>query len=668
MSQGASHHCPRCGDSLANQAIDGLCPRCLAAINFATDTLAPEGWSETQVEPLAAAKVAEHFPNLEVIELLGRGGMGVVYKARQRALGRLVALKLMAPECAAEPKFAERFVQEAQALAALNHPNIVTIHDFGQAGSFYYVLMEFVDGVNLRQAMTAGRFTPEQALVMVPPICEALQYAHDHKIVHRDIKPENLLLDKQGRVKIADFGIAKILGRESSDLGVVESQPAGTPRYMAPEQLTRHVADHRSDIYSLGVVLYEMLTGELPGPKLQPPSKRVQVDAGIDSIVLRALEKSPELRFDTATEFRTQVENWIHRQESPAEQSGLRTAAVEARAVATGRAARSFGKLGSVGAVMVGVAMASTMIVVGLKRGHHEQVGNRLAIEADRQKDSTSEGAIENALAPADSIPPGSFFEVREGKLLALVEQLTSRSATDQAVGRLRIRVPAGNHDLSPFRGLTAPRLLTKVSGDFTVQVKVTGDFKPGLKTMGKGHPFQAAGILIWQDNDNFLRVERNAWRQGDSFWCYPPLIEYWRDHEYAGMNVPAVSAQFFTGESTWLKAVRGGSQIMVSVSHDGEKWNDVRSFAVELAAEVRVGVAALNTSDEPFVADFEDLTITRDGAASTVFFKDSRNNGDLVEVTGIVGGADRVSVLLEPTSKFGGEPNAKVEGNRPSN
>ncbi len=234
--------------------------------------------------------------------------MGVVYKARQKALGRLVALKLLAPERVGDPKFAERFTHEAKALAALSHPSIVTIHDFGQAGGFYYLLMEFVDGVNLRQAMKAGRFTPEQALAIVPPVCEALQYAHEHGIVHRDIKPENLLLDKEGRVKIADFGIAKILGAESSGVGMSESQPAGTPQYMAPEQKEHRTTDHRADIYSLGVVLYEMLTGELPADKLQPPSKRVQVDVRIDEIVLRALEKTPDLRYQTAVEFRTQVE------------------------------------------------------------------------------------------------------------------------------------------------------------------------------------------------------------------------------------------------------------------------------------------------------------------------------------------------------------------------
>jgi serine/threonine protein kinase len=144
---------------------------------------------------------------LEILKCLGRGGMGVVYKARQKALNRFVALKILAPERSTDPGFAERFTAEARTLASLNHPNIVTIHDFGESGGFYHLVMEYVDGVNLRQAMTAGRFTPEQALAIVPPVCEALQYAHDHGVVHRDIKPENLLLDQQGDAARPAFGL-----------------------------------------------------------------------------------------------------------------------------------------------------------------------------------------------------------------------------------------------------------------------------------------------------------------------------------------------------------------------------------------------------------------------------------------------------------------------------
>ena len=278
-------------------------------MNFATQTAVYTGESAGPHPPLSLEDLAPHFPQLEILECLGRGGMGVVYRARQKSLNRLVALKLLAPERVEVAEFAERFKKEAEALAGLSHPNIVTVYDFGETSGLFYLLMEFVDGVNLRQAMQAGRFTPEQALAIVPPICDALQYAHEHGIVHRDIKPENLLLDKTGQMKIADFGIARMLGRDTANADLADSQPAGTPRYMAPEQLANpRAVDHRVDIYSLGVVIYEMLTGELPTSKLEPPSQKVHVDVRLDGIVLRALQQRPELRFHTALDLKTHLE------------------------------------------------------------------------------------------------------------------------------------------------------------------------------------------------------------------------------------------------------------------------------------------------------------------------------------------------------------------------
>src|ERR1039457_2575351 len=292
--------CPQCGEQLPPDAPDGLCPKCVMVMNLKTET-AFSGDTPAAQPPLPPEQIAPHFPQLEILECLGRGGMGVVYKARQKTLNRLVALKLLAPERVRDAKFAGRFTREAQALAALNHPNIVTIHDFGQAGGFYYLLMEFVDGMNLRLLLRTRKVTPEEALAIVPPLCDALQFAHDRGIVHRDIKPENLLLDKAGRVKVADFGIAKMIEPEP---GIV-----GTPSYSAPEQKTDpQRVDSRADIYSLGVVFYEMLTGELPGNRLEPPSRKVQIDVRLDEVVLRALEQKPELRSQQASVLKTEVE------------------------------------------------------------------------------------------------------------------------------------------------------------------------------------------------------------------------------------------------------------------------------------------------------------------------------------------------------------------------
>ncbi len=246
--------------------------------------------------------------------------MGAVYKARQLQLDRLVALKILPPDIGDDPAFAGRFTAEAKALAKLNHPGIVTIYDFGRADGLFYFFMEFVDGVNLRQLLQNGRISPREALAIVPQICDALQFAHDQGIVHRDIKPENILLDRRGHVKVADFGLAKLVGSGSEPMAggsTATDSPAltesgkvmGTPNYMAPEQKEHpDTVDHRADIYALGVVFYQMLTGELPGKKIEPPSSKVQIDVRLDEVVLRALEQKPELRYQQVSEVKTMVE------------------------------------------------------------------------------------------------------------------------------------------------------------------------------------------------------------------------------------------------------------------------------------------------------------------------------------------------------------------------
>ncbi|HWY86467.1 MAG TPA: serine/threonine-protein kinase, partial [Gemmataceae bacterium] len=304
--------CPRCGTELSAGSPEKLCPRCLLLAGLESQGK-PVSPPTSAYSPGFAAPTPEElgrfFPQLEILELLGKGGMGAVYKARQPGLDRLVALKILPLDAGSDPAFSERFTREARALAKLNHANIVGVFDFGQTNGLYYFLMEYVDGVNLRQAMRAGNLMAEEALKIVPQICEALQFVHDEGVVHRDIKPENILLDKRGRVKIADFGLAKML-RTKVDRGLTGThQIMGTPHYMAPEQIqgTRDV-DHRADIYSLGVTFYEMLTGELPLGRFAPPSTKAHIDVRLDEVVLRTLEVEPEKRYQHASDVKTRVE------------------------------------------------------------------------------------------------------------------------------------------------------------------------------------------------------------------------------------------------------------------------------------------------------------------------------------------------------------------------
>ena len=306
-----SRSCPRCLSPIPERAPGGLCPRCLLdGANAPTDDgLGPQSWKTPTL-----AEIASAFPGLEVLGHLGTGGMGCVYRVRELDSGRISALKVLPRELAADPPFVERFEREARTLARLRHPHIVGVHGFGQAGGFCFLLMEFVDGANLRQALRSGRFTPQQALALIPPICEALQAAHAQGVLHRDIKPENLLLDAEGRVKIADFGIAKLLegpGDSSAEAYTLTRTGAriGTPHYKAPEQVeTPEQVDHRAVIYSLGVVFYELLTGELPLGRFPAPSIKAGLDARVDDIVFRALAKERELRQQTAEQVKTEVE------------------------------------------------------------------------------------------------------------------------------------------------------------------------------------------------------------------------------------------------------------------------------------------------------------------------------------------------------------------------
>jgi serine/threonine protein kinase len=239
--------------------------------------------------------------------------MGMVYKARQSKLDRLVALKILPQETSSDSTFAERFTREARALARLNHSSIVTVYDFGQAGELSYFVMEFVDGANLRQLLRSGPIAPRDTLQIMSQICDALQYAHDEGIVHRDIKPENILRDKRGRVKIADFGIAKLLSRKTANYTLTGPwQVVGTFNYMAPEQIENpQKLDHRADIYSLGVMFYEMLTGGLPMGRFALPSQKCAIDRRIDEVVLRALEKEPERRYQHVRELKAAIDAFL---------------------------------------------------------------------------------------------------------------------------------------------------------------------------------------------------------------------------------------------------------------------------------------------------------------------------------------------------------------------
>ncbi|MCI0342569.1 MAG: protein kinase [Planctomycetales bacterium] len=268
-----------------------------------------------------ALKAGDQLGSYILQREIGRGGMGVVWLATQTSLDRAVAVKVLRPALSRDAHFLARFDREARSLAALSHPNIVAILDRGHDRGYFYFVMEFVDGTSLRTLMDEGSLAPEEALRIVPQICEALEFAHSRGIVHRDIKPENILRDRAGTVKIADFGLSRIVAGDREEPPLTRTNVVmGTVDYMAPEQRERSKAvDHRADIYSLGVVLYEMLTGELPLGRFDPPSRRnVRVDVNLDRVVLKVLEKDPELRYQRASHVATDLKRASEAKAAPA--------------------------------------------------------------------------------------------------------------------------------------------------------------------------------------------------------------------------------------------------------------------------------------------------------------------------------------------------------------
>ncbi len=264
-------------------------------------------------DPPPPAELQRLLPKYGITSLLGRGGMGAVYEGRQLSLDRPVAVKILSAALEGQSLgFAERFKNEARAMAKLNHPGIVAVHDFGEAaGSLCYIVMEFVGGTDVAKMIAEqGRLHTDHAMAIIAHVCDALAYAHERGIIHRDIKPANIMVGYDGVVKVADFGLAKMTQGESA--GVTQSGLAlGSLHYMAPESMIYGTeVDHRADIFALGVMLYHMLTGKVPRGLFAPPSQQIPgLDPRYDSIIHRAIQNDREKRYPSVNALRAELDN-----------------------------------------------------------------------------------------------------------------------------------------------------------------------------------------------------------------------------------------------------------------------------------------------------------------------------------------------------------------------
>ncbi len=262
-----------------------------------------------------------------VIERAGTGGMAEVYRANDNLLGRVVAVKVLSARLSTDETFVERFHREAKAVANLNHPNVVSLYDFGADGTTYYIVMEYIDGKSLADIIQAdGPLMPERAAEIAIDVSRALERAHQAGLVHRDIKSSNIMLNSSGQTKVTDFGIARALSRDGEQDMTQTGMVIGTAAYLSPEQAQGNPVDQRSDVYSLGCVLYEMLGGrppftgdtplsvayrhvrDIPDP---PSHANPDVPKSMDAIVMKALAKNPDNRYQSATDFREDLERFL---------------------------------------------------------------------------------------------------------------------------------------------------------------------------------------------------------------------------------------------------------------------------------------------------------------------------------------------------------------------
>ncbi len=289
----------------------GHCPRCLLAVGSSSGGGSAgdhENW-----EPPAIDAVQALLPRCEILELIGRGGMGAVYRARQPALDRIVAIKILPPLVdALGVGYVERFKNEARLLAKLNHPGIVHVYEFGELpGRLLHFVMEYVEGTDVARLVAAhGKLSPAQAASIAAEVCAALHCAHEAGVVHRDVKPANILVARDGRIKVADFGLAKNSVGGGAPSETTAGLVLGSADYAAPESLVAGmVVDHRADLYAVGVMLYYLLTGRVPRGVFPPASEKApEAGVGFDRVIARAMQQAPERRYASAAAMRADIE------------------------------------------------------------------------------------------------------------------------------------------------------------------------------------------------------------------------------------------------------------------------------------------------------------------------------------------------------------------------
>ncbi|HMO66227.1 MAG TPA: serine/threonine-protein kinase, partial [Verrucomicrobiota bacterium] len=411
--------CPGCGARLPADAPEGLCPACLLARALepppAAEADAP---TETSVPatPFTGTRL-RYFGDYELLEEIARGGMGVVFKARQVSLNRLVALKLISAGALATADLVKRFKAEAEAAAALSHPHIVPIHEIGEHGGQHYFSMGLVEGPNLKERLSGRPLPVEEAAALAATLARAVHHAHQRGVLHRDLKPGNVLLDPEGRPHLTDFGLAKLVQKDST---LTHTHAVmGTPAYMAPEQArgeTREVTT-AADVYGLGAVLYETLTGSPPfagGTSVEtirqvldqeprrPSVFNPKVDRDLETICLKCLEKEPGRRFASAVALAEDLDRWLRHE--PIRARPITTPERVKKWVRRRPAIAALGALSLVS--LVALAVGSTIAAWRIQQGREELRQNLYASEMGQAFAALDSGDVRRVRELLDAQPP----------------------------------------------------------------------------------------------------------------------------------------------------------------------------------------------------------------------------------------------------------------------
>jgi serine/threonine-protein kinase len=398
----------------------------------------------------------------KILSRVAEGGMGVFYQALDTRLDRTVGIKTLHTEFSVDAQLRERFINEAKALAKLNHPNICVLHDFFEDAERLFIVMEYIEGDTLSDiARSKGAISPEQAIPVFRQILLALDYAHRKNIIHRDIKPSNIMVSSQGIVKVMDFGIAKIVG--SSKQLTMTGRKVGSIPYMSPEQITQKNIDHRSDLYSLGITLYQVLTGRVPfdstsdfevmkahleDPPPSPRSLDPRISKKVEEVILKSIAKKPEERYQTAIELRNALSNVG----GTASRDAVPELVEEKTSVLTGQFDLGKGKKASRRGLIWSAVAALVIVVAGVLYVLQKQGGQEPAIREPVVQGEPAE--VDSAVAPAeDDLPPPPPVQEEESEpdtpVVAVTPPADERETGDEEPSgpvkhRVRVQVDPG--------------------------------------------------------------------------------------------------------------------------------------------------------------------------------------------------------------------------------